>query len=112
MREISFFDSNNACIGSSYFLEPLKCNIDTAPMKLLQIIVAGVFVADIDFSLSLLGLQGSSAKYPCVFCLTQLKDMESTWDVESPTFPMRTLENLRKAYQEYKANYLDISETQ
>ena len=80
VKGVSFYDETNICMGTTYFTEDIECKSETDPVKLRQTVVAGAFTGDIDFQSNFFGLQGSSAKYPCVYCLAELSDMNSIWN--------------------------------
>ena len=109
---LSFFGPDAICIGTAYFPKQVECNARTDSVQLSQIIVAGLFVADIDFLSTFLGHQGSSSRFPCVYCLVKLSEKIRMWDPDSPKFTPRTGNRIDKGFAEYTTRYLDLPEHQ
>ena len=107
---VSYFGHDQSCIGTVYFPDQIECNASeySEMIQSFQIVVAGMFVADIDFMSTFLGHQGSSARFPCVYCLAQLKEKIRMWETNSPEFPPRTGESIDEGFDEYKRNYSDL----
>ena len=107
---LSFFDTANVCLATAMFLSPISySHHNTAPMMMEQYIAVGVFTADILFLSTFLGHMGSTAKYPCVFCLATLQSMKTIFDSDE-VYPERLLGLILESYEEYKKEYLDKPE--
>ena len=108
---LSFFDSSNGCIATSFFREPMKIehlSIDTVSLELQQIQMGGVFSIDLAFLSTFQGHQGASSKSPCNFCLAKLAHMKMIFHPDCPNHELRTAESTLEDGATFKRLFEDL----
>ena len=79
---VLFLDCNGLKLGVAYFRDTIPCGdpeVQKPSIEIDQILVAGVFTADLDFLAKFLGHQGASATWLCVFCLAMHAQLKITF---------------------------------
>ena len=109
---VRFLDNCGSKLAVCYFKKPVSCENPsnfTSPdasqpkIDIDQYLLAGIFTADLDFLAKLLGHQGASAKWLCMFCLAMQEKLKDTFVLggNGPGFLKRTLESIKKMHADY-----------
>ena len=93
---VSFFDADDECLATVKFREPLD-KVDGNQISIWQYMVIGALSADMEFLSVLMGHQGASATWPCIYNLAKLSDVKKMWEGTGalPSYDARTADNIR-----------------
>ena len=108
---LRYIDIDGKVIAMSYFKQPIKCaNSSEPPIAIDQILLAGVFTADLDFLSKFLGHQGASARWLCMFCLAMQSQLKDTFvnGETGPRFAKRDMEHIREMYGKYQERFENL----
>lgn len=105
------FLNNGQPVKNVSFLSPLQAT-SSGPLKLGQIVVAGVFTSDLDFDSKLFGHQGARALFSCLFCLRNFRTISDTlMQCKAIESDNRTIDHIKKCAALYKSNFAELSLT-
>ncbi len=103
---LQFEDAEAKCVGKSLFKTPIQANTINPDVQLKQIVIFGVFTADLKFLYELFGHQGHSAIWSCLFCLLQKKDACRMFEDDNFCVENRTIEMLFQDAKTYADLYM------
>ena len=108
---VVFLDAKGESAGRCLFLNPIKALITSQP-DFKQILLIGVFTADIEFLAKFVGHQGASARFMCLFCLAIKSKCADVFlnDGKSSDFVPRTIQSMVADANKFKAMMAALSQ--
>lgn len=100
--------NNESIVGTVLFSEPVVTTAMSVP-NMKQYATDRVFTTDISFAGTLLGHQGSSATYPCIYCLMKLSNRKRCFNEhQSICYTEQTIERMIDCANICETNYEQI----
>ena len=110
---VAYFGRTKEVLATSYFQSPIACSRNDAMKSCVnQILVAGVFTADLEFLSCFFGHQGASALFPCLFCFIKLRNMCDVFNNGSVSFQERTFKDIESDAATFNQKYTVLSLTE
>ena len=114
--QMKFINAVDSVLATLTLTSPIGVNYQAAcSFKVLQYQLAGVFASNLEFLANLLGQQGASVKWPCIFCLVNLEKLGDTCQLGDnvPRFKKREgITLIQKRFAVYKREYLELDVNQ